>query len=107
MDQPLRTLLILGSTRQHRVSEALAPWIMSEAQHAEGVALELVDLRDWPLPLYDAPNTPSTVKDGQYPSELARAWAQKVAQADAYIIIAPEYNHGYPAVLKNAFDTVY
>ena len=44
---------------------------------------------------------------GKYSNEVAAKWAQKIGEADAYIIATPEYNHGYPAVLKNALDYVY
>lgn len=98
--------VILGSTRKNRFSEKIGKYVFDELQKVSGVRAELVDLRDWPLPFYDEPASPSSTK-GPYASELANKWKAKVAEADAYIMIAPEYNHSMPAVLKNALDWVY
>ena len=68
--------------------------------------MELLDLRDYPLPFFDEMMPPEMLK-GNYSSEVAKKWAAKIAEGDAFIIIAPEYNHGYPAVLKNALDYVF
>ncbi len=99
--------ILLGSTRPNRTSEKLLPWLQSELARHTNIQVEVLDLRDNPLPFYDQPTSPSSVKDGVYPTEAATAWAQKIKEADAFLVIAPEYNHSFPAVLKNAFDTVY
>lgn len=96
----------MGSTRQGRFVEKPANWIFEVARKKEGVEIELIDLRDWPLPFFDEAVSPS-MNNGKYTNELAAKWAKKVGEADGYIIITPEYNHGYPAVLKNALDYVY
>ncbi len=64
---------------------------------------ELLDLRDYPLPFFDEPISPARFH-GIYPNPIAAAWAKKIDEADGYIIVSPEYNHGYSAVLKNALD---
>jgi NAD(P)H-dependent FMN reductase len=102
----LKIQVILGSTRKGRFSDKPGKWIIEEAQKKEGVEAELVDLRDYPLPFFDEPMGPAGLQ-GKYSSDIAVQWAKKVAEADAYIIAAPEYNHGYPAVLKNALDYAY
>ena len=102
----LKIQVILGSTRQGRFSDKPGKWILAEAQKKDGVEAELVDLRDFPLPFFDEPMGPASLQ-GKYSTEIAAQWAKKVAEADAYIIAAPEYNHGYPAVLKNALDYAY
>lgn len=99
--------VILGSTRPNRTSEKLLPWLQSELLKHANIKVEVLDLRENPLPFYDQPTSPSQVKDGAYPTQAATAWAQKIKEADAFLVIAPEYNHSFPAVLKNAFDTVY
>jgi NAD(P)H-dependent FMN reductase len=97
--------VIVGSTRPGRVSEGIAKWALGIAQRL-GLDAELVDLRDWPLPFY-AEVGPPKMLGGQYSTPVATKWAAKVKEADGYLIVTPEYNHGYPAVLKNALDYCY
>ena len=93
--------VILGSTRQGRFGDKVARWFMQRATAHPGLSAELVDLVDWPLPFFDSPVPPAM----QEPQDFqTRAWAQKVSAADGYVLVTPEYNHGYPAVLKNALD---
>lgn len=101
----LTIYVILGSTRQNRFSEKPGQWMFEILSRREGVAVELVDLRDWPLPFFDDAS-PSTL-NRQYSNDIAKKWSAKIDAADGFIVIAPEYNHGYPAVLKNAFDWLY
>lgn len=103
----LKVKIILGSTRQNRFSDKPGAWILKEAKKKEGIDAELLDLRDYPLPFYNEPMSPSMIKDGAYPNEIARRWAAKIREADAFIIVTPEYNHGIPGVLKNALDHIY
>ena len=98
-----RILVILGSTRQGRQGERVARWLMRRLERWPDAEFELVDLRDHPLPFFEHPLPPVS---GQYAAE-AQQWAEMVASGDGYIIVTPEYNHGYPAVLKNALDHVY
>jgi len=98
--------VFIGSTRQNRFSEKPAHYIFDELKKREGVEVELVDLRDWPLPFYDEPISPAANK-GNYVNELGKKWAAKVGEADGYVMVTPEYNHGYSAVLKNAIDWVF
>ena len=102
---PLRIKIIVGSTRQNRFSEKPAQWIFEEAKELEGVEAELLDLRDYPMPFFDDPMPPSMAK-GQYSNETVKKWAEKINDGDAFIIVSPEYNHGYSAVLKNALDVI-
>jgi NAD(P)H-dependent FMN reductase len=104
MTQPLSILVIMGSVREGRMAEPVGNWVMEQAQDHSGLACELVDLRDWELPFYAFPKPPAM---GGYTDPLQLRWAEKIAGADGYILIAPEYNHGIPAVLKNALDFVY
>jgi NAD(P)H-dependent FMN reductase len=103
---PLKIQIIIGSTRQGRFSDKPAYWIEGELKKAEGVTPEIVDLKDYPLPFYDNPVSPMWL-NGNYSDEQVKKFAEKVKEADAFIIIAPEYNHGYTAVLKNAIDHLY
>jgi NAD(P)H-dependent FMN reductase len=105
MSAPLKIQVILGTTRQNRFGDKAAHYVLGELQKRTDVQAELVDLRDWPLPFFDHPASPMRGKITE-PEVVAR-WTAKVGEADGYVIVTPEYNHGYPAVLKNALDWVY
>ncbi|MFN2453952.1 MAG: NADPH-dependent FMN reductase [Pyrinomonadaceae bacterium] len=85
---------ILGTARQGRQSEHVAKFIIDEIAKRNGVETELIDIRDIPLSMSDAGES---IKDSKFSSTVARA--------DALIIVAPEYNHGYPGLLKHVLDT--
>jgi NAD(P)H-dependent FMN reductase len=97
---------ILGTTRQGRFGDKPAHWICQEARELPDVDVELLDLRDYALPHFDEPASPMW-KQGRYDDEGVQRWADRVTDGDAFIVVAPEYNHGYPAVLKNAIDYIY
>ncbi|MFA4844662.1 MAG: NAD(P)H-dependent oxidoreductase [Candidatus Margulisiibacteriota bacterium] len=101
----MKIQIIMGSTRQNRFSEKPARWLFELAKTRTDFEFELLDLRDYPLPFYDEALPPAMLK-GNYSSEIAKRWANKIGEGDGYIIVTPEYNHGYPGVLKNALDTV-
>jgi NAD(P)H-dependent FMN reductase len=94
--------VILGTNREGRFSEKAATWLMNRLGARSDPQVELVDLRDYPLPFYDQP-LPPAYGHRDYPPDVAR-WANKVDEADGYIVVTAEYNHGYPALLKNALD---
>jgi NAD(P)H-dependent FMN reductase len=96
-------LVIFGSTRQGRKGEVVTTWLMDRLATRTDAIFELVDLRDVPLPFFDAPASPA---HGHIISE-AENWAAQVERADGFIFVTPEYNHSYPAVLKNAIDHLY
>lgn len=105
----LKIQIIVGTTRQNRFSEKAASYILQEAEKLKEIEVELVDLRDYPLPFYDEPVSPSMFEMAkhEYTNEVAKKWTKKIAEADGFIIVTAEYNHGYPAVLKNALDYVF
>lgn len=84
----------------------VSEWLLKLAKNHPRLKAELVDLRSWPLPFFDEEKSPSALK-GNYSSDLAKSWAEKIGGADGFIFVTPEYNHGYPAVLKNALDYAY
>jgi NAD(P)H-dependent FMN reductase len=96
--------VVIGSTREGRFGEKPAHWIHEIAKQRTDFALELVDLRDHPLPFFNEPRSPAY---GPVNNEAARLWARKLATLDGLIIVTPEYNHGPSAVLKNALDYAY
>jgi NAD(P)H-dependent FMN reductase len=103
----LNVKVIVGSTRQNRFSEKVLPWLNATLSTRTDLNVEVLDLKEHQLPYFDAPMSPAYVQGGDYGNETVNAWGKKIGEADAYIIIAPEYNHGYTAVLKNALDVVY
>ncbi|AQR74004.1 NADPH-dependent FMN reductase [Sphingomonas sp. LM7] len=104
MAEPLNILVILGSVREGRMALPVGKWVIEQAAGREELACELIDLKDWDLPFYSFRDPPAK---GNYTDPLQRRWAEKIGSADGYILICPEYNHGPPAVLKNALDFVY
>ena len=96
--------ILVASTRDRRRGERVAAWFDAIAQAREDVRCELVDLLAWDLPWYRDAVMPVR---GGYEDEARRRWAAKVAEADGYVFLTPEYNHGYPAALKNALDHLY
>jgi NAD(P)H-dependent FMN reductase len=105
-DVTTRIKVILGSTRQKRFGDKPAYWICEEARAQADVDIECLDLRDYPMPFFDEPMSPMWGK-GQYGNASVQRWADRIADGDAFIVVTPEYNHGYPAVLKNAIDSIY
>lgn len=104
MADPLKILVILGSVREGRMAEPVGRWVVEQAGGRDELDCELVDLKEWSLPFYAFAQPPAK---GNYTDPLQQRWAEKIGSADGYILIAPEYNHGPPAVLKNALDFVY
>lgn len=103
-----KLLIIIGSTRPGRAADLVVPWVVSRVRAYPGFEVEVADLRDWPLPIFaEHPGTIGDINDPTYSEPIVQAWNKKVKQADAYIVVTPEYNHSIPAVLKNAIDTVW
>lgn len=100
----LNLAIIIGSTRPGRVGEAVAQWVHALAQKRGDANYELVDIKDFNLPLLDEPVPAS---QGKYSKEHTKKWAAKVASFDGYVFVTPEYNHGTSGALKNAIDFVY
>ncbi|MBX9445790.1 NADPH-dependent FMN reductase [Dickeya chrysanthemi] len=96
--------IIIGSTREGRFGDKPAQWIHNIAKQRTDLSVELVDLRDHPLPYFAESVSPAW---GPVSNEEAQRWAQKLDTFDGLIVVTPEYNHGPTAVLKNAFDYAY
>lgn len=96
-----KLLIIVSSTRPGRRGEAIAEWFIARAREHGEFDVEVADLVELDLPFLDEPNHPRL---RQYTHAHTRAWSEQVEDADAFVFITPEYNHGYPATLKNAID---
>jgi NAD(P)H-dependent FMN reductase len=100
----IKIAIILGSTRPNRNGEAVAKWVCEVAKTRSDAEFELVDIKDFNLPLLDEPVPPSM---GQYSKPHTKAWAAKIGSFDAYVFVTPEYNHGTSGALKNAIDFLF
>jgi NAD(P)H-dependent FMN reductase len=100
----IRVGIILGSTRPGRNGEAVAQWVRDLADKRGDAEYELVDLKDYALPLLDEPNIPAM---GDYRHDHTKQWAAKISSFDAFVFVTPEYNHSIPGALKNAIDFLY
>lgn len=96
-------LVIVASTRPGRLGRPVADWFVRIVHDHGGFVVDEADLADVDLPFLDEPNHPRL---GDYEHDHTRAWAARVDSADAVVIITPEYNHSFPATIKNALDTV-
>ena len=96
--------IIVGSTRANRFADKPVEWISSIAKARGDLDIEIIDLRDYPMPLFAEAKSPVW---GVSENETARKWQAKLAGLDGFIFTAAEYNRGPTAVLKNAIDYAY
>jgi len=96
--------IVIGSIRPNRFADRAAQWIAEVATERRHFEIELIDLKDYPMPPFAEEASPAFAPSRD---EAARRWQKKVADFDAYIFTAAEYNHGPTAVLKNALDYAY
>jgi NAD(P)H-dependent FMN reductase len=100
----VRIGIIVGSTRPGRKAEEVARWVYGIARKRSDAEFEIVDIKDFDLPLLDEPVPPSLA---QYSKAHTKVWAAKIASFDGYIFVTPEYNHAPSGALKNAIDYLY
>ncbi|MET7666753.1 NADPH-dependent FMN reductase [Micromonospora luteifusca] len=94
---PLRIAVIIGSTREGRAGDRITRWFVDQATPHDDLAVTVVDLGEYDFP-------------ASYPAEPTapiRAFVREVDQAEAFVVITPEYNHSFPAPLKQAIDYAY
>lgn len=94
--------IIVASTRPERKGIAVAQWVNEQVQ--KKLLCQLLDLQEINLPFLNEPREPS---EGSYIHKHTQEWSKKVAAYNGFIIVTPEYNHSFPAPLKNALDTLY
>lgn len=99
-DRPVLQVIV-GSTRPGRIGRSFGEWIERIAAEHGHFTVEMVDLAEVALPFLDEPNHPRLA---QYLHQHTRDWSAMASRADAFILVTPEYNHSYNAVLKNAID---
>ncbi len=96
--------VIIGSTRKARFADKPAQWLMAQTKARDDMEFELVDLRDFDLPLFDEVASNKWVPSSD---PKALAWQKKLAGFDGFIFVAGEYNHSLTGSLKNALDQAY
>ena len=107
-DRPVRIGVVIGSIRSGRFADYPARWIAELLNERPGVEAEVLDLREYALPHYDEAVAPAMLGEGQrYENEAVRRWTEAVEALDGFVLVGPEYNHGYSAPLKNALDYVF
>jgi NAD(P)H-dependent FMN reductase len=104
MENMIKVAIVIGSTRPGRNGESVARWVYEIAAKRSDTEFELVDIKDYNLPLLDEPVPPSM---GQYSQAHTKLWAAKIDSFDAFVFVTPEYNHAPSAALKNAIDFLY
>src|SRR5688572_17166250 len=91
---PLHIAVLVGSTREGRFAPTVAGWFAGQAGLRHDIEVDVIDLADLDLP---------TVLTGRRDAATAE-YADRIDRADGYVVVTPEYNHGYPAALKHAID---
>lgn len=97
----LKLKIIIGSTRPSRKGPVIANWFTEIARQDTNFEVEVLDLKAINLPLFDEAEHPRLQR---YQHEHTKKWSKVIAEADAFVMVTPEYNFGYPATLKNAMD---
>jgi len=100
----LNLKIIIASTRPGRRGPVMASWIYELSKNNPAFEVTLLDLAIINLPFLDEPHHPRLNK---YEKEHTRNWSILIDNADAFIVVTPEYNFGYPATIKNALDFLY
>ncbi len=106
MNEKPKILVILGSIRQGRHGEKITQWFLEKVRGFEGAQIELADLREFPLPFFEDEVLPG-MREGGHANPAVQRWLDRVAWADAYVIVTPEYNFSISSALKNALDFPY
>lgn len=100
----LKIAVITSTTRPSRMGPVFANWFMDQVEDVKGAEFDLIDLAEENLPFMEEEQSPAS---GIYEKERTKAWSEKIASYDGYVLVVAEYNNGYPAPLKNALDTLY
>jgi NAD(P)H-dependent FMN reductase len=94
---PLRIAVIIGSTRESRAGESIGQWFAGLAKAREDSEVDVIDLADWTFP----------DRYPDKPTDAITEFTARIARAEAFVVVTPEYNRGYPASLKQAIDYGY
>jgi NAD(P)H-dependent FMN reductase len=104
MQKRPRIGIIMSTTRPGRFADIPTQWLFNIAKERDDAEFEIVDLRDYPMPFFEEK---APLHQAPPQNEVALRWGRKIASLDGYIFVTAEYNHGIPAVLKNAVDYLF
>jgi NAD(P)H-dependent FMN reductase len=104
MQKRLKIGIIMSTTRPGRFADVPTDWLFNIANERNDADFEIVDLRDYPMPFFEEK---APLHQAPPQNEVALRWGKKIASLDGYIFVTAEYNHGIPAVLKNAVDYLF
>lgn len=93
--------IIVGSTRPGRRTKQVADWLLKQLSESSKIEFNEIDLKALDLPFMDESKIPAM---GQYEHSYTRDWSKMISGYDGFVFVFPQYNWGYPAVLKNALD---
>jgi NAD(P)H-dependent FMN reductase len=99
----MKIQIIVGSTREGRVGPRIGKWVATAASEVDGIEAEIIDLADFNIPFFNEPISPRYNPAREIDAE-AKRFMDKLAEADGYVFVTPEYNHSITGVLKNALD---
>ena len=97
--------IIIGSIRDGGFGEGVAEWVTAAAQQrqTDDITYEVLDLKKFNVPLLTSATVPGAANK-QYDDANVTAWSQAVDACDGFVFVTPEYNHGVPGAMKNAYD---
>ncbi len=101
----MKLLVVIGSVREGRAGDAISRMVTNQLEES-GASFNVADLKELDLPFLNQEIEPSD-SDKKYDDARVQKWSNMVDEADAFIFVTPEYNHGPPASLKNALDWLY
>lgn len=98
--------ILVGSTRPGRKGTQVGEWVKQQVAGRDDAEFELIELADFDLPLLSEPTVPGAA-NRNYEVPQTRAWSEVIDGYDGFVWVTPEYNHGVPAAMKNAFDVLH
>lgn len=99
----MKLAVVTGSTRPGRQTPKQSAWIVKSAAKIDGVEIEHVDLKEYPVPFFNEPISPR-YNPNRTIDPAVQKWLDKINSFEAYVFVTPEYNHSIPGELKNVFD---
>jgi len=106
VEKVIKVGIIVASVREGRQGEKVARWVKSAFDATPGFEADWIDLREHALPYFAHPASPKAIEK-TFTNPAEQAWVAHIAAQDAFVIVTPEYNHGYPPALKNGLDFTY